>query len=151
MKTKSKPKSIETQRKRRKRRFLGLLSQDRPLLFRHRKCWRIVTTPKTSVSSASSAFHGFKVLFAFIRVHSRLKTFWLQSSSMSATTIAAPSHARRPGRMILRVFLYLVLLIVLLIEGSSIWLYISAHAYLPQLDVSIALTHYTTPVYYVRD
>src|SRR6266850_5477357 len=59
------------QRKRGKRRFLGLLSQDRPSLFRRRKCWRIVTTPKTSVSSASSAFHGFKVLFALIRVDSR--------------------------------------------------------------------------------
>ncbi len=70
---------------------------------------------------------------------------------MSATTIAAPSHARRPGRMILRVFLYLVLLIVLLIAGASIWFYRAAHASLPQVDGTIAIPGLKAPVEIVRD
>ncbi|MBZ5525296.1 MAG: penicillin acylase family protein [Acidobacteriia bacterium] len=68
-----------------------------------------------------------------------------------STTVAAPVSARRPGRLFFRVLLSIVLLALLALGGTSIWFYHAAHASLPQLDGSVAVSGLKAPVEVVRD
>jgi len=68
-----------------------------------------------------------------------------------STTVAAPVSTRRPGRLIFRILLVIVLLAVLLLAGVSIWFYHAAHASLPQLDGTVAVSGLKAPVEIVRD
>jgi len=68
-----------------------------------------------------------------------------------ATTLAAPVSKRRPVRLVFRILMIIVLLAILLLAGLSIWFYRAAHAALPQLDGSIAVSGLKAPVEIVRD
>jgi len=70
---------------------------------------------------------------------------------MATPSVAAPSARRGFGRIILRIFLILLVLIVVTATGLLIWLNHMVHASLPQLDGTIAVGGLHSLVTVTRD
>lgn len=71
---------------------------------------------------------------------------------MATSTVAAPASRRRKlGRVVFRAILILLALVVLLVGGTFAWFYRIAHASLPQLDGSVAVSGLQSTVNVVRD
>jgi penicillin G amidase len=76
----------------------------------------------------------------------------LQFSGMATSTVPArASRGRRLGRVFLRSFLVLSILVVLLVAGTFGWFYHIAHISLPQLDGALQLPGLQASVDVVRD
>src|SRR5215831_83983 len=70
--------------------------------------------------------------------------------AMATSTVPATSARKSYWRTVLRLFSFLLLVVLLTVAIAALWFYRAAHSSLPQLDGSVSLS-VQAPVKIVRD